>query len=212
MKNCCFCDEIERGPNRNFAARYPEITTRIIWNDGQLFAMPCIGQLQPNHFMIVPVAHHATFREAANSIDDIDERVDAVISSLMPVMGANTTSWLVFEHGARDPKDGGCGIYHAHLHVVPMTKKLDLPALFGIEFNRTGKSLADVFDNQPIDDSYALAGYWGGSIALASLPKPLPSQFMRRKLSAALGMPEWDWRKSGREPAVFNVLSSMQCA
>lgn len=212
MNSCCFCDEIGHGPNRNFASRYPEITNRIIWSDGKLFAMPCIGQLQPNHFMILPVAHYATFREAAYYIDRIDERIGAAISYLTPNPGANDTSSLVFEHGARDPNDGGCGIYHAHIHVVPMTKTLNLQTIFDIEFNRQGKSLAQIFDEEPIDGSYALAGYWGGSIALASLLRPLPSQFMRRKLSVALGVPEWDWRKSGRERTVLDALSSMQHA
>lgn len=212
MVSCCFCDEVESGPNQNFAARYPEVASRILWTDGKLFAMPCIGQLQPNHFMIMPVMHSATLREAAQFIDRLDERIGDAISNLLPRLGVANARSLVFEHGARDPQDGGCGIYHAHLHVVPVSEVHDLPSILNLEFTRQGRSLADVFAQQTFGDAYALAGYWGESLGLANLPGPLPSQYMRRQLSAALGITQWDWRKSGRESAVLAALSSMQHA
>lgn len=212
MADCCFCEEIASGPNRNFASRYPEAASRIMWTDGKLFAMPCIGQLQPGHFLIMPVAHHATLREAAVHVDRLDERVDIAIASVSENLWIGKSRSLVFEHGARDPQDGGCGIYHAHLHVVPVSEVHDLPEALDFEFTRHGTTLADLFADEPIAGSYALAGYWGDRLGLANLPVPLPSQYMRRKIAGMLGTPQWDWRASGREPAVLTALSAMQLA
>ena len=209
MTKCIFCDEIHAGPNENFASRYPEFGSRILWNDDTLFAMPCIGQLQPGHFMIIPVSHHPTFRDARAVLGPLDQRIAAGIEQGCRALGLSDSALLVFEHGARDPHDGGCGIYHAHLHVVPVNRSFDIPALFGLDMVDAASSLEALFDAIDEDCSYALGGIWGEGYQCQQLSAPLPSQYMRRKLAGALGEKQWDWRESWREPATLSALSAL---
>lgn len=210
MTDCIFCDEIHAGPNANFASRYPELESRILWSDGRLFAMPCIGQLQPGHFMIIPVDHHATLRDAGMALGTLDDCIAAGIEHVRSALGLDDSELLVFEHGARDPRDGGCGIYHAHLHVVPVARNFDIPALFGLDMPHAASCFETLFETIDQSTSYALGGIWGGGYRYQPLSVPLPSQYMRRRLAEALGREQWDWRKSWREPAILAAVSSIQ--
>lgn len=210
MTNCIFCDEIHAGPNANFASRYPELESRILWSDGTLFAMPCIGQLQPGHFMIIPIDHHSTFRDASTALGPLDECIATGIEHVRSALGLNGSVLLVFEHGARDPRDGGCGIYHAHLHVVPVARNFDIPALFGLAMPHAASCFETLFETIGQSASYAVGGIWGEGYRYQPLTTPLPSQYMRRRLAEALGRDQWDWRKSWREPAILAAVSSVQ--
>jgi diadenosine tetraphosphate (Ap4A) HIT family hydrolase len=210
MIDCIFCDEIHSGPNANFASRYPELESRIVWSDGTLFAMPCIGQLQPGHFMIIPIDHYDTLRAASATIGPLDDCIAAGIEHVRSVFGLGDTALLVFEHGARDPRDGGCGIYHAHLHVVPVARDFDVPTLFGLAMPHAASCFETLFETIGQSTSYALGGIWGEGYRYQPLTTPLPSQYMRRKLTAALGRSQWDWRKSWREPAMLSAVSLIQ--
>ena len=210
MKNCVFCDEIHSGPNANFASRYPELKSRVLWSDGTLFAMPCIGQLQPGHFMIMPINHHATFRDAGAALGPLDKCIAAGIEHVRILLDLDACDLVVFEHGARDPCDGGCGIYHAHLHVVPIEQKLDVASVFTLQMPHAASSLEDLFKATSQSTSYALAGIWGEGYLCQQLSAPLPSQFMRRQLAKALGREQWDWRESWREPSMLAAMSSIQ--
>lgn len=210
MSDCFFCDEVHSGPNANFARRYPELQSRICWSDGSLFAMPCIGQLQPGHFMVMPVDHHATLRDASVALGSLDKGVASAIECLSSAFGIDHFELLVFEHGARDPRDGGCGIYHAHLHVVPVTRRFDISELFGLDMPYSASSLDSLFEKIDPSNSYALGGMWGEEFRCQPLSKPLPSQYMRRRLAEALGKQEWDWRQSWREPEMLAAISVVQ--
>lgn len=209
MTDCFFCDEIRTGRNANFASRYPEIDSRILWNDGTLFAMPCIGQLQPGHFMMIPVDHHATLRDASKVLGPLDGRIATGIEELRSTLGLDDRELLVFEHGARNPHDGGCGIYHAHLHVVPVERGFDISALFELDMPHAAPSLEALFAMAGPSGSYALGGMWGEDYRCHPLAAPLPSQYMRRKLAEALGRPQWDWRESWREPAMLAAVAAI---
>lgn len=116
MSYCVICDEAEGRRSVNFTDRYPEVASRTLWNDGALFTMPCIGQLSADHFLVMPVEHRSTWRECVHEIGRLDE----AIGQTAALLEISAPELLVFEHGAREPRDGGCGIYHAHLHVVPL--------------------------------------------------------------------------------------------
>lgn len=209
MSDCVFCDEFHAGPNKNFASRYPEIRSRILWADESLFAIPCIGQLEVGHFLVIPVQHHCTLRDTNSAVGPIGANVAIAIEFACEALGLTNRELLVFEHGARDPQDGGCGIYHAHLHVVPVMRTFDLPTLFDLQLSDRAKTLDDALAKIAPGSSYALAGIWGEEFRYQPLATPLPSQFMRRKVANALGKDQWDWRQSWREPAMLEATASI---
>lgn len=204
MLNCVICDEAKGRRSVNFADRYPEVASRTIWNDGAVFTMPCIGQLSPDHFLVMPVAHRSTWRECGSEI----ERLDDAIGRTTALLGISAPELLVFEHGARDPRDGGCGIYHAHLHVVPVYARVDPDEILGTLKTGVALDLQGALEALTDDASYALCGHWGAEFRWAALTSPLPSQYLRRRVAETLGGGLWDWRAAGREPSLLSGLAT----
>src|SRR5205807_1611386 len=107
---------------------------------------------------------------------------------------------VAFEHGARSER-GGCGISHAHLHMVPVPK--------GNQFTDQllGKhKFAQVARVAEIDDRVGGSPYLyiesaAGSRYVATVGL-IPSQYLRRCLAMSLGQPSWDWRQTGTEESV----------
>lgn len=98
---------------------------------------------------------------------------------------------FIFEHGARDiGSPTGCGVDHAHLHVVTLAfdlmRALDKDALVWRDMN---------FDD-PWDDAGAKEYLFAtdGSIARMAWPDRACSQYFRKLIANWLGRPdEWDY-------------------
>ena len=204
MSNCVICDEAQGRRSINFIDRYPEVVSRTVWSDGTVFTMPCIGQLSANHFLVMPVAHRSTWHECRHEIGRLEEAIGRTAA----LLGINAPELLVFEHGAREPRDGGCGIYHAHLHVVPVNTRLDSEGILGMTENRTASGLRTALEALTANASYALCGHWGAEFRWAALTAPLPSQYLRRRVAHALERDVWDWRAAGREPSLLSGLAT----
>jgi len=204
MSNCVICDEAEGRRSVNFIDRYPEVASRTIWSDGAVFTMPCIGQLSADHFLVMPVEHRSTWRQCGHEIGRLDE----AIRQTAALLGISAPELLVFEHGAREPRDGGCGIYHAHLHVVPLNARVDPDWILGLTESRIATGLRTALEAIPTNGSYALCGHWGGEFRWAALTSPLPSQYLRRRVAQVFGQKIWDWRAAGREPSLLSGLAT----
>jgi hypothetical protein len=113
---------------------------------------------------------------------------------------------LFFEHGARTPDSGGCGISHAHLHIVPFPAENDpveqLVRAFPFE------EIADLLDLKriPPGKSYLYYESVRGN-RYVFYPPFIPSQHIRRLLAEALGIQGWDWRQSGKEETLIATLA-----
>jgi diadenosine tetraphosphate (Ap4A) HIT family hydrolase len=204
MSNCVICDEAEGRRSVNFIERYPEVASRTVWSDGTVFSMPCIGQLSTDHFLVMPVEHRSTWRECGDEI----RRLDEAIGQTSALLGISAPELLVFEHGAREPRDGGCGIYHAHLHVVPLNARVDPEWILGSTESKIATGLRSALEAMTTNGSYALCGHWGAEFRWTALTSPLPSQYLRRRVAQALGQKNWDWRAAGREPSLLSGLTT----
>jgi hypothetical protein len=134
----------------------------------------------------------------------------ALLRSVEPIV-ARLGFPLLFEHGARCPADGGCGIYHAHVHLVPVPAHVATSACF--DNPRLYDSLNLAYASLRSANDYLLVRDTHGQIAAleglsSSMHGPLPSQFMRRQLVDLFGLDRpWDWREYREpEPAVIETL------
>jgi len=112
---CEFCDEFRNPFNSRFAQIYaPLVKNRVVAQRGNLVAMPTIGQLFPGSLLVMPMTHVETMALLPESalLD-----LSTFITDLEMVIGQNGPV-IAFEHGARCITSGGCGVYHAHLHLV----------------------------------------------------------------------------------------------
>jgi diadenosine tetraphosphate (Ap4A) HIT family hydrolase len=206
---CVFCRELHGQRDTNFAARYPEVTSRIVAQTPSLVAFPCIGQLAPGHFLVVPKRHYCTFAEASRTNPKLIAEFTNILTDVHRLLDCKPNSSLVFEHGTSGPSDGGCGIYHAHVHIVPCSGHIDLNSV--IEFSNIGifDSITDTWPN--IDDGQAYIAYGSQlhGFNATHLDQPLPSQYLRKVVANVLGYSNWDWRTHGREADLLKMLAGV---
>ncbi|WP_122517532.1 HIT family protein [Pseudomonas viridiflava] len=204
--NCVFCRELVGSRDTNFARLYPEFDSRIIAETKDLVVFPCIGQLTDGHSLVITKKHYSNFAQAFNSLPDLDIQLASVIADAHEVLAVNPDDSLYFEHGAINSDHGGCGIYHAHLHLVPKAGSVKVGSVSGFDpiiFN----SLVDAYTTIKGVMPYALIGTQKYGFGTEKLEFALPSQTIRRKVASALGSPVWDWRDAGQEQGMIELLS-----
>lgn len=206
-ENCVFCREIKGSRKTNFAKRYPEIASRIIYETDSLIAFPCIGQLTKGHFLIVSREHDCTFKQVQSRLTLLSDELDELNKRVHERLGININSSLFFEHGALNPLSGGCGIYHAHLHAVPNVGNVHPKDIFNFEDEKLLCSIDSTLKSLPMNNSYVFAGSLKHGFYCRSIYSPLPSQTLRKNVAHALGLVEWDWRKTSREANMILTLA-----
>jgi diadenosine tetraphosphate (Ap4A) HIT family hydrolase len=203
-QNCEFCDEFGGGVNNGFYARYQDCPkTRILLSTENFYVVPSVGQLVDGYLLVLPKDHYTTLDELTTELvaelADTSERVRAALSEIYG-------SCVCFEHGARGPLNGGCGIYHAHLHIVPLSGisdpaeslKLKFPFAELVHLREIGHRSASLSSYLFYQDSDARLYLFDTG--------PLPSQYMRKLLADALRTQDWDWRTAGREERLLATI------
>jgi diadenosine tetraphosphate (Ap4A) HIT family hydrolase len=205
MSDCCFCAEFA-GEATDFHRLYPDLAGRMVLETERFVVLPSLGQLAQGHLLIVPRLHATSFGE----LDEAARReVEKLYSDLRALMGRQFSPPVCFEHGSSRSADaGGCGITHAHLHLVPLGgRRAETPRPAGAGWRET----------RPVnwlDEAANLAsqglGYlmWHGPDAspLLDVVSDLPSQYLREHVAGVLGHDRWDWRCAGPQPELWNVL------
>ncbi len=123
---CEFCEEFRHPWRSRFAQVHaPVVTDRVVERRGDLVAMPTIGQLFPGSLLVLPTTHVETMASLPeNAMLDLAP----FVTDLESTIGRNGPV-IAFEHGACCISGGGCGIYHAHLHLVPVPVRVSIDDL-----------------------------------------------------------------------------------
>jgi diadenosine tetraphosphate (Ap4A) HIT family hydrolase len=207
---CSLCDEFSGGQENEFSALYGAHLTSRVWLSAPNFlALPSLGPLSAGHSLIVPRRHALSLGHVPAELQaEFHEFKNEVREALRQHFGAP----LWFEHGCVDDRGGGCGIYHAHLHAVPVDR--DLPSI--------PARLSRQFSGGPSVDG------WQTTAELVARGAPylyfetrsgqqyvyeveqLPSQFMRRLIAAELGHRPWDWRAAGFEESLVSTVRVLE--
>lgn len=161
----------------------------------------------------MPSAHLETMAEMPPQQVHAALRLIDIFSERLSVFGKT----VVFEHGARAGTGRSCGIYHAHMHLVP------LPANIAVENVLpdnviTVATLEDAYATLKNEETYLLfrdtygkVGYVSGMDAHL---ERYSSQYFRKVLASyfQLSMP-WDWREyDGVEVRMVETLTALQTA
>lgn len=206
-RHCDFCDEFSGGSNNAFRARYGySLQDRGILATERVRVFPSIGQLVEGYLLIAPKEHYTALDEMPTQhLEEFSAVYRLVRLAMSKVYGPS----LCFEHGARAPGNGGCGIYHAHLHVVPFSDVRDplakLRDRFPYEQVHQFQDIATVTSRS----SPYLLYEDTGSNKYVFLVGNLPSQYMRRLLAEVLGQTNWDWRTVKKEERLLTTLNRL---
>ena len=207
MPNCEFCREFGRREPNSFSAIYAGVADcRIVARTRRFVAIPTLGQLFVGSLLVLPLAHVETCAELEP--DAQLEMLDLIDGMLVRASALGHP--ICFEHGATAMSEGGCGIHHAHLHIVPLPRKEAAQALFP-EAAMAHDDLASAWAALAVTDHYLLLSDGCRTLVrdLRAKPGPFLSQFFRRRLVEHFGLKvPWDWRAYRYvEPSLMRTLA-----
>jgi diadenosine tetraphosphate (Ap4A) HIT family hydrolase len=192
MENCEFCLELKGIKPSRFSDIYPNLTSRIVAETDHFVAIPTIGPLFLGHLLILPRAHVDT---AANLEPQQKNELISFLDSLTSAL-QELGNPVCFEHGALACTKGACGIYHAHIHLVPLPLQIKPEEIFP-EFTGRFLNLADTLNQFNHCEEYLLFGNETGfsHAAVEKLQFRPQSQLFRKRLADHFRLTEsWNWR------------------
>lgn len=207
MSGCEFCDEFGTAASNRFRDLYRGIvSSRIVARTDNFVVIPTLGQLLQGSLLVLPVSHV----ETCAALDRIArEELSALVREVSRRVSM-TGEPLVFEHGAHAETGGSCGIYHAHLHVVPLPRPEVATSLFP-EHGATAPDLDVAWEALAGSRHYLLLAT-GSEVLYRDVGEELgrfPSQFFRRRIAERFDLPgPWNWRSYDHvEPALLRTLT-----
>lgn len=195
MNVCEYCQELQSPSESRFGRIYNGlIDSRIVLRTKNFVVMPTLGQIFKGSVLILPVAHVETLAALpAEQLTEL-EMLSAKVHDRSRMIGHP----VILEHGSTQEAAGSCGIYHAHLHVVPLPAPIRPQKL--LPDSGTGfTTLSDALSALTSTCHYLLAGDdTGVHVVDTSLLAEAPgSQFFRRRLVSMFGVNRpWDWRSA----------------
>lgn len=203
MMNCDFCNE-----NSGVSTIYNEIygeKQRTVYESKTFKVFPCMGQLREGHLLIATKAH-------VNSIGQLEKSKQQELENIMVYVTdfyreKYNMEALCFEHGALNDsgQNGGCGIYHMHMHMVPIKKEEYIEVISKVDSQRenhlyNASGLSDTSQYVREDKTYIFIEYINEQSNIYSIlvndNNYFESQYMRRIVGETFHVKEWDWKKN----------------
>lgn len=202
-RHCDFCDEFSGGTQNAFIELYQgSLADRTVLETNSFKVVPSLGQIVQGYLLVIPKTHCCALADLGV---ELLEELDQLKLRLVSAMGAEYGTCALFEHGTRAEGSGGCGISHAHLHVLPLPHAKDPLEKLKTSFQHERISGITALGIIKPSCSYLYYEDTCGSCHVF-YPTFLPSQYMRRILAESLGVESWDWRASSREESVLVTL------
>jgi len=195
MKNDCeFCEEIIDSKIGSFYKIYNGIpSSRIIYEDDNFVILPTIGQLFKYSLLVLPRKHVERLADLENNKLILLEEILLRTKSFLGKYG----SVVAFEHGAKCETKGGCGIYHAHMHIIPLPEPISLSNFFKHDFISCN-NLVNGLETIKNSSEYLLSVNYDNTCAVLDISKyrnEYPSQFLRQELCRYFNLTNsWNWK------------------
>lgn len=191
---CCFCSEFKSGRMPDHFIAKAGLAARIVAQTDNFLALPSVSPLARGHLLILPRSHISSmtqlppqhFDEFLGFAREHCRRVEERLGSV-----------LVFEHGVGRGKAGGCGVDHAHLHILPLSPSgaERVRALVNARYPlRSTASFDLVRYNIPNGRSYLTLGTGIDQLSHA-MSESIPSQYLRTIIARELGAKLSDWKQ-----------------
>lgn len=191
---CCICSEIQSGRLPPLYEEKYDIAYRNCLETRDFVVFPSVSPLTFGHLLLFP-KRHVTSLAQLNS--KCLQNLCKIVTQLAARVSVRSDPPYFFEHGVPENGTGGCGITHAHLHLLPLPTSIALSADGRVskEYppDRSG-DLVHMLDTHIPGFHYLLFGQDLGDLRL-SFSSGLPSQYMRRIIAEETGLTCWDWRE-----------------
>ncbi len=209
-EGCKYCAKVVKDINGNDVR---QAWNTILFESDHFVVVPTLGSIVEGWVLIISKAHlicmGETVPETGQELNDVLEIVERAVRQ---VYGAAT----VFEHGPnRERLDMGCGIDHAHLHVVPLKFDLLEAAKVSQEFRGTqwheSKSMLSLVDglyNEGRSYLYIKDSDGAGSYCI---PENIPCQSLRRVIARETGKTlKYDYKQHAFKENVLKTIEQLR--
>jgi len=203
-KHCAYCENILSSTIKE----QREPWDKIIYETSSFVLTPTVGALIEGWTLIISKRHVPAMGALTDEeLSELNELVIRVRNQVEQEYGCTT----IFEHGpACKGTTFGCGIDHAHFHVVPLSIPIASLAEKELESPFIWENMTDLHDLSKINRegiSYIYVMENSTNQGIIARLKDIPSQFMRRVIANFLGIPNlYDYHEySFRENAIATV-------
>lgn len=207
LGECCLCNALKN--NELKSNRF--VWNKILFQSKNFVVIPTIGSLVEGWLLIVPKEHFLCIG-ALN--DKLLLELKSFKEFIYNTLNKCYSSIVFFEHGpAKSNQAIGCGVDHAHLHVLPF--KYDLVS----EANRISNiplkwesvnGLDGLKDFYKKGLSYLYVEQKIGKSLVATHPE-IPSQFFRRIIAESVGKPEkYNWKEYVEEQNINVTIRKIE--
>lgn len=119
MKKCRLCD----------VDAHQELWNEPLLESQNFVVLPSLGALVEGWLLVVPKDHYPCLGALPKELDEEFDSLKLDVKAMLQTIYGRSA--VVFEHGPyREQCDVGCGVDHAHLHVVPSpVRDVDLAEL-----------------------------------------------------------------------------------
>lgn len=201
-KTCDFCIELHNFKRSEFAQIYGD-KRRIILSNNHFCVMPTIGQLFQGSLLIFPKEHFCSFAEIPREIRAHLEKMIQFLEEKLTKFGKT----VLFEHGTTPEIGGGCGIYHAHIHLVPLPSNVPSDYILNSNFY-SFQNIEDALLFSEQSGEYLLYRDIKGDYYVSSPSTRLESQYFRKKIHKFFDLQTpWDWRKYKFEKKLVGTIN-----
>jgi diadenosine tetraphosphate (Ap4A) HIT family hydrolase len=193
------------------AAAGNEIADQILFESENFVVVPTVGSIIPGWLLIIPRSHFLSIGSFdPDRFHELAKIKETATEALRDCFGP---VWS-FEHGTvRERESVGCGIDHAHLHVVATgidllagakdlgCERLQWRSVTGLQATKSyvAEQMPYVFVQSPSGDA------WIGSA------NAIESQLVRKVIAAKTNQPDsWDWKFHPFEPHVEETVTKME--
>lgn len=200
--NCTLCREISRHEDQ-MPWNVPILETE------NFVILPSLGSLVEGWLLIIPKQHFICVGAMPEHlIREIDELKAGVAHRLEEKYGA----FVAFEHGPERPHcDVGCGVDHAHLHLVPFAGDLSksVEPFMPDDSSWTEATLFDCVVAHEKGDDYL---YYEQPLNVGRISRceGFSSQIFRKAIASSVGLlAEFNWRQFPQHSRVTDTIESL---
>lgn len=202
--SCRFCRLTARAAHARASVDRPVLAST------HFEVIPTVGPLVAGWLLVVPKCHYLCLAALPGALL---QELEAVTQECVSILRRRYAEVVAFEHGPAAPRQpSGCGVDHAHLHLVPTGCDLRLGAANAWSEQllwRGVENVSSALEAHSVGLPYLYIQDQSGERFVAAHAS-IPSQLFRRVIAESVGVPErFDWRRFPEYATVERTLQAL---
>ena len=210
QSTCPMCAELNSGKMPNELIDKSGLRDRILVENDEFVIIPSVSPLKMGHIMIVPRKHITSIVQlSVASVLKFEEFKKEIVLRITRKLGPV----FCWEHGVGKNKNGGCGITHAHFHILPLidehATQIDSTLSQMFPHVMVADSMKVFHDRSDSSCSYL---YWEINSMSPRIvtSEGIKSQLMRELICKVENLDNWNWKEYNNWQDFRETVQSLQ--